>query len=522
MKAITSDEMRELEAFAVKIGIPSRVLMETAGMKVANIALHEIKHAKVATVICGSGGNGGDGFVAARHLHSGGIKTSIYMTSPADKLSSQDSRSNLEVLKNLGLNITPLSEDNLDQLKDALMGSDIVIDAIYGIGFKGDIKSPVPQIINIINETKRKIKNKRMYAVISVDVPSGADATTGEVPQSCVEADITVTFEYPKTGLFKYPASIFSGKILTTGIGIPRPNPLEPAGPAPEGIITEKREELKGIQVTDAKLVTAMLPKWKVDSHKGDRGRVLIVAGSSGMMGAGVLTANSALRAGAGLVTLCVPENIKNFVNTMSLEIVVASFDEIQEIIKEFDAIAIGPGLSKGRNISQLVNSLISSKVSVPIVIDADGLNAVSDPAIFKKSAKDIVITPHPGEFSRLTGKTVDDIQRDRMGSASRFATDFGITVVLKGAYTVIAGKDKEIFINPVGNPGMASAGVGDVLTGIITSLIGQGMSGFDAAVAGTYIHGMSANLATSIKSEHSTIASDIIDSIPYTYGSLM
>jgi len=240
-------------------------------------------------------------------------------------------------------------------------------------------------------------------------------------------------------------------------------------------------------------------------------------------MGAAVLTANSALRAGSGLVTLCVPDEIKNIANSMSLEVVVAGFSQIDERIRECDAIAIGPGLSKSRNISKLINGLmLSENIEVPMVIDADGLNAIDKPEIFKKSGKDIVITPHPGEFSRLIGKPADEIQRDRMGHASRFAIEHGITVVLKGAYTVIAGKDKQLFVNPIGNPAMASAGVGDVLTGIIASLIGQGLSSFNAAVAGAYIHGMAANLATSIKGQYGLIASDIIDSIPYTIESII
>jgi len=521
MKAITADEMRSLEDFAAKLGIPTRILMEIAGMKVANVAINEIKRARSACILCGSGGNGGDGFVAARYLHNAGIKTDVFLTSSENKISSSDSIENLKILKNLKIEFCELSsQESFKKLKSSIVGSDIVIDAIYGIGYRGDVKDPIAKIIDLINNSKREIKDKRPYEVLSVDVPSGADASTGEVSSKCVESDITVTFEYPKIGLLKYPASKYAGKIITASIGIPKPNPVEPRSIEPRE--TQASKKIEGVQVTDSRFVASVMPRRRVDYNKGNCGKVLIIAGSSGMMGAAVLTANSALRTGSGLVTLCVPDEIKDTVNSMSLEVVVAGFSEFEGKLKECDVIAVGPGLSKGNTISKRVKSIIlSKKIKVPLVIDADGLNAISDPSIFKKSGKDIIITPHPGEFSRLTGKRIEDIQKDRMGSASRFASKYGVTIVLKGAYTVIAGMGK-LFINPTGNPGMASAGVGDVLTGIIASLIGQGVGIFNSAAAGAFIHGMAGNLAVSIKGEHGLIASDIIDSIPYTLGSIL
>ncbi|MFH1710492.1 MAG: NAD(P)H-hydrate dehydratase [bacterium] len=523
MKAISTDEMRALEAFAVNLGIPARILMEIAGMRTANIATHEIKRARSACVICGSGGNGGDGFVAARYLHNAGIRTQAFITLSEDDISSQDSLDNLKTLKGLGIVPVELSSgESLKKLKSSIVGSDIVIDAIYGIGFKGKVKDPVSKVIDLINNTKKELKDKRPYCVLSVDVPSGADASTGEVNSKCVEADITVTFEYPKIGLLKYPASKLAGKVITVNIGIPKPNPVEAQVPVQAEEGTPPKEKNEGIQVTDPKFVAGVIPRRKVDLNKGNCGKVLVVAGSSGMMGAAVLTASSALRTGSGLVTLCVPDKIKDIVNSMSFETVVTGFEELDHGLKDCDCIAIGPGLSKGKNISKLVSSIIlSKKTKAPMVIDADGLNAISDPSIFKRSKKDIIITPHPGEFSRLCGSSIEEIQRDRIGSAARFASKYGVTTVLKGAYTVIAGGGR-VFVNPTGNPGMASAGVGDVLTGIIASLIGQGIDPFNAAAAGAYIHGMAGNMAASIKGEHGLIASDMIDSIPYTLASIL
>jgi len=515
--------MRILEAFAVKLGMPARILMEIAGMKVANIAIHEIKKAKVACVICGSGGNGGDGFVAARYLHNAGIRTDVFLISSEGKLSSQDALDNLKILKGLDINAIELSlSDGLDKLKSSIIYSDIVIDAIYGIGFRGEVNDAASAVIDLINKTKNDIKDKRHCRVVSIDVPSGADASTGEVASKCVEADITVTFEYPKLGLLKYPASKYAGKVITTSIGIPRPNPVEPQAHIHTEAGLPSKDKTEAVEVTDPKFVARAIPQRKADSNKGDYGKVLIIAGSSGMMGAAVLTANAALRTGSGMVTLCVPDKIKDIVNSMSLETVVAGFRELDEKLKDCDVIALGPGLSRSKDAVKLVRGLIlSKKIKVPVVIDADGLNAISDPSIFKRSGKDIILTPHPGEFSRLSGKKIDDIQRDRIGNADLFASKYGVTIVLKGAYTVISGKGKT-YINPTGNPGMASAGVGDVLTGIIASLIGQGVDPFEAAVAGAYVHGMAGNLAVSIKGEHGIIASDIIDSIPYTLASIL
>lgn len=518
MKAITSDEMRELERFAIGLGIPSRVLMEIAGMKAANIATQEVKRVVSACVICGTGGNGGDGFVAARYLHSAGIKTDVFLISPENAILSPEAVENLKILKNMKIRIIELSSgERFNDLKSSILEADIVIDAIFGIGAHGEIKDVPARAIDMINGLKHDIKNNRPYLVLSIDVPSGIDATTGEVPSKCIEADITVTFERPKIGLFRYPASKYAGRIITTGIGIPE---LQPVGMA--HISSAVNEELKGIQITDTKFVSSVIPRRKVDCNKGDCGKVLIVAGSSGMMGAAVMTARAALRAGSGLVTLCVPDDIKDMVNSMSLEIIVAGFGEMDDKIKGCDVVAIGPGLSNGKNISRIVKSLLlSNKVNIPLVIDADGLNSISDLSILKKAGKDIVITPHPGEFARLAGRSIEEIQKDRTGNAMRISSEYGITTVLKGAYTVIAGKGRT-FINPTGNPGMASAGVGDVLTGVIASLIGQGVNVLNSAAAGAFIHGLAGNLAASIRGEHGMIASDVIDAIPYAIASII
>lgn len=523
MRTISIDEMRGLEAFAAEKGITTAILMEMAGMKLASIAQHEIRRASTAVVLSGIGGNGGDGFVAARYLHNSGIRTDVYLTGNESQIKSQETKINLDILKKLGIPVKVFSSDDISGFKSSLLASDMVIDAVYGIGFKGSIPSKEKELFALINNTRLEIKDKKPYAIISADIPSGIGGDDGSAADGSIKSDITVTFEYPKIGLYKYPASSFAGKIINASIGIPRPNPVEKdvfvtGSPHQKGPKT-----VRGINITDGEQVSAVFPRPKNDANKGDKGRILIVAGSSGMMGAAVITSTAALRAGSGVVTLAVPDDIINNVNTMTVEAIVTGFNSAEEKASQADCVAIGPGLSKGSKIDKLVHGLLmSKKISCPVVIDADGLNAIKDPSVFKRSQKEIVITPHPGEFSRLTGISIDTIQKDRLGHAGKFAVKYGVTVVLKGAYTVIATPDGGLTINPIANPVMATAGSGDILTGMIASLIGQGMKAVDASVAGAYLHGLAGQLAASMKGGHGIIAGDIIESIPFAIDSVL
>jgi hydroxyethylthiazole kinase-like uncharacterized protein yjeF len=347
LKAITAEEMKQLESFATHSGIPSRVLMEVAGMKVANFALHEIKRINKACVVCGSGGNGGDGFVAARYLHNAGVATEVFLTGNESMITSKDSQDNLAVLKKLGIKVSDIPTD-LASFHSFLLASDIVIDAIFGISFHGPIDEMTAKIINAINLTKNEVKNKRPYFTLAIDVPSGTNATTGEAAASFIEADITVTFEYPKIGLMKYPANKAAGKIITTAIGIPRPNPIDTF--IPHDQISEKPTAAPGFNVTDPKYVSAVIPRHHADANKGNKGHVLMVAGSQGMMGAAILASNAAMRTGSGILTLLVPKELISFANTMSLEVKVGDISLVNEYIKECNVVAVGPGLSHGKD----------------------------------------------------------------------------------------------------------------------------------------------------------------------------
>jgi ADP-dependent NAD(P)H-hydrate dehydratase / NAD(P)H-hydrate epimerase len=274
--------------------------------------------------------------------------------------------------------------------------------------------------------------------------------------------------------------------------------------------------------VTDPQYVAGILPRHRTDVHKGDKGRLMIIAGSSGMMGAAVLSANAAMRTGSGVVMLCVEKELRNIINSMSLEVIVDDLSGIEPNMDKCNVIAIGPGLLPNKVTEKLLLTLLSINSKVPLVVDAGAINSLSDAGAIAKSSRDVVLTPHPGEFSKLTGISVEDIQKNRINIASDFAKKNKVTVVLKGAYSVIAGKNGEIFVNPSGNPSMATAGSGDVLCGIISSLIGQGCDTYEAAVAGVFIHSMAAGLGTSIKGEYGLIASDMIDSIPFAMESIV
>ncbi|MFC1767198.1 NAD(P)H-hydrate dehydratase [Candidatus Margulisiibacteriota bacterium] len=535
MRAINADEMKELEQFAVELGIPARILMENAGKGVASSIISSIKRLKRAVVLAGKGNNGGDGFVAARYLHKNGVKVDIFLLAEKSEL-SVDSQANLQVLEKMGVAYSVIkSKNDLDLFKQALMKADVLIDSIYGAGFKGEVKGLTADSIKIINTSKDEVKDKLAYQVVSVDCPSGVDISTGKTASDAVLADITVTFEYYKTGLLTYPASVYAGKIIIVDIGIPKPNPVdkEPLWKKERKI---EKKKVEGLNIADAAFVASVLPPRRAGAHKGSFGKALILAGSQGMTGAAALCGQAALRVGAGSVVIGVPESLVDAVDSLSVETITwglpetkdrtlsgKAVDKILERIKEFDVIAVGPGLSQNKGISDLIEGLLRSEnVKIPVILDADAINSIKNIDVLKDSrVRDISITPHPGEMSRLINKNVADIQNNRIEVASETAVEAKVNVVLKGAYTVIASPDKELHINPTGTPAMASAGVGDVLTGAIAGLIAQGVGTVKALVAAVYIHGMCGSVVAGVKGEQGVIASDLLESLPFVMSSI-
>ncbi|MCR4402101.1 MAG: NAD(P)H-hydrate dehydratase [Firmicutes bacterium] len=504
---MTSDGMREIDRKAIEeVGIPGTVLMENAGRAVADAVkrLLEGTPGRRVCIVAGKGNNGGDGFVAARHLVNSQVRVKTFLVGKADEVGG-DAKVNLDVLRRMGVDVEEIGPDDVHRVRVAASVSDVVVDAIFGTGFKGEPGGYVAQVIDAINESGRP--------VVAVDVPSGLDASTGKVSASCVKARCTVTFGLPKIGLLLYPGASYAGELVVADIGIPR---------------TFLADERLKLNLSTADDVRRCLPVRDPDSHKGSFGKVLVVAGSQGMAGAATLTSLAALRSGAGLVTLAVPKSLQDIVHSRFTEVITRALPETESgsvslqaqalldgILRGVEALAIGPGLSMHSETAQLVRNVVMT-TSVPAVIDADGLNAVAqDPGTLRTSKAPVVLTPHPGEMARLTGLSVHEIKRDRLAVAMKAAAQWGKVVVLKGARTVIADPSGEAYINPTGNSGMATAGSGDVLTGLIAGLLAQGMSALAAAVLGTYVHGLAGDIAAARRGEMGMIAGDILECVP-------
>ncbi|MCJ7773070.1 MAG: NAD(P)H-hydrate dehydratase, partial [Desulfobacterales bacterium] len=396
--------------------------------------------------------------------------------------------------------------------KTSLLHHDIYIDAILGTGLKSEVRGIFKDMIEFLNDSGKP--------VFAVDIPSGLNADTGQPNGCCVKAQITATFAFPKIGHMLFPGASYTGILEIITIGIP---PHIADGVAPSQYI----------------LTTDMVKKYfqprSPDAHKGTTGHLLVISGSPGKTGAAALTVKSAMRSGAGLVTLGIPASLNPILEAQTTEAMtyllpedktgslsVSSFKSIKNLINGKKCMAIGPGLGNTDGITKLISKIIH-ECEIPLVIDADGLNCIEGNVNLLKNKKcPIILTPHPGEMAKLTGASIKSIQNDRITSARVFAQKFNVHVVLKGARTVIAHPNGEIFINPTGNPGMASGGMGDVLTGIIGGFVTQGYAPEAATHMGVYLHGASADTLSREYGPVGFLATDIIDALPAEIGKLI
>ncbi|NOY68317.1 MAG: NAD(P)H-hydrate dehydratase [Deltaproteobacteria bacterium] len=506
MRLLTADEMREADRQTIEsFGIPGRVLMENAGRGAVRVFLENFPDAlnKAVGIAAGRGNNGGDGFVMARCLASMGADVTIFLLSEPARLSG-DAAANFGLLSPLNIPVIEIPDvDAFHTLKSRMQKPMLWIDAIFGTGLNSDIRGHYRQIIDFINDSGKP--------VFSVDIPSGLHADIGQPLGTCIKAHATATFGAAKPGLVMAPGCACSGRLSIIDIGIPNQ------------VISEINSTHHLITAED---IRAILPNRPVDTHKGNTGHVLVAACSKGKTGAGALSAIAALRAGAGLVTLAVPDTLAPIIEGLALETMTlalpatadgalseAGADIILENLNDKQCLALGPGIGTLPETGRMVRRIVENSLS-PMVMDADALNLVAqNPKILKNKQAEIVITPHPGEMARLAGTIVADIQADRVGVAKRFAKDFGVCVVLKGARTVIAAPKGDVFINPTGNPGMASAGMGDALTGIIAGIIAQGHDILTAARLGVYIHGAAADILMA-ETGPGFLASEVIDTI--------
>ena len=508
MWLVTPEQMRELDRRAIdEAHIPGSTLMEKAGIGVVTHLLQHhgsVKNKKVV-VYCGKGNNGGDGFVVARLLQDKGAHLKVILFSPYPELSKDAKTMYRRLTKKIRpsqIAILPTQK----KLESWTQVAHVLIDGLLGTGISSSVRAPYTTAIQSMNAA-------RAYTV-AIDIPSGLDGQTGALLGSAVQADLTVTFGCPKIGLYVGDAVDLVGRIETVDIGIP-PTFVQDLQ-LRESLLTQK-------------LVCALIPQRLPSAHKGTFGHAGIVAGSPGKTGAPVLAGLGALRIGTGLVTVATPQAITPIVEAKLLEIMTMAIPETPDHLlgpkacktllrfcQDKSAVAIGPGLGVASSITKLL-TLLLPKLDVPCVLDADALNnLISHLDVFSHMKHTPILTPHPGEMARLLASmSSTKINEDRVRIARTFATTHKVILVLKGSNTVIANPQGEIVICPTGNPGMASAGMGDVLTGMISGLLAQGLTPWDAAKAGVYIHGLAGDLGAHTIGEPGLIASDVISAIP-------
>jgi len=515
MYLVTAEEIREMDRRTIEsFGVPGRVLMENAGVGATNLMQAHFPGlgSKKVGVLAGRGNNGGDGFVMARYLSYRGVKVTVFLLSNIGGVKG-DAGANLGLLTPLDIPVVEIADSAaLKKKKAAMRRQDIWVDALLGTGLNADVRGHYREAIDFINRLEKP--------VLSVDVPSGLHTDTGQVCGTCIRAQVTATFGFAKLGLKIFPGAALCGKLETIDIGIP---------PFIAEAVNPRRCLLTGM------MLKAMLGNRAPDAHKGTTGHVLVVAGSPGKTGAAAMTATAAMRAGAGLVSLGVPEGLNPVVEPQVTEVMTIPLPETDSGSLDASALAIvlahlsgkrclaiGPGIGTDDGVGRLFFSLMK-KTRVPLVVDADAINLLAnDPQVLKKVRVPVVITPHPGEMARLMDATPKQVQQDRVGCACDFAQTFGVHVVLKGAATVIAHPDGSAHINSTGNPGMASGGMGDVLTGLIAGFIAQGYAAETAVKLGVCLHGLAADHLFESKGPFGFLATEVMDRIPAEIRQLM
>ncbi len=493
MKLITSSKMREVDRKADEMGIKTSYLMERAGRGVAE----EVRKAlggvsgKRGIVFVGPGNNGGDALVCARYLHDWGCEILIFMTRRKED-------ENLRLVRERGIRFI-----NTSELRDEIKRADFLVDGFFGTGKLRPLEGEVKEALLIARENKK--------LTIAIDLPSGLDADTGEYDPATLPADITVTLACPKEGLYKFPGAGIRGEVIVKDIGIP------------ESLLRDIETEL-----LDPSLIRSLLPERPLDAHKGTFGRLLVISGSKNYIGAAYLACMGAIRCGTGLVTLATPDSIHPILASKLTEAThIPLPDEdgylkkeasklVLDEIKNFDALVIGCGLSlRGEVVDFIREVLFSLPEDFPVLIDADALNTLSATDGWEEKIKaKAILSPHPGEMSRLTGLKTADIQKRRFEVAREFSKRWNKTLVLKGAFTVVAYGEK-LRVSPFSNPGLASGGTGDVLAGIIGGFLAQGIEPFDSASLGVYIHALSGERVKNKLGDQGMMASDLLPEIP-------
>ena len=505
MFIVTAEQMREVDRRTIEnYGVPSLTLMERAGEAVMQ-AIRErfARNAKKGVlIVAGKGNNGGDGLVAARLLKRKQIPCEVALLARQDEL-SPDAAHNLRAYRKLKGRVSEISA--ADQLTARIGKNGLIVDAILGTGIKSEVRGLFADAITLINASG--------LPVVAVDIPSGLDTDKGVPIGVTIQAEMTVAFGFPKLGEIIYPGAKYAGELVVADIGI---DERAVSDVAPKTELLERAA------------IRWLVPRRETDTHKGSYGHVLVLAGSRGKTGAAIMASRAAMRCGAGLTTLGAPRALNNIFAGALVEVMTELLrdnkdeevepltdDEWRRLLERKNALLFGPGIGINHATQSILRWLLRN-LDIPWVIDADGLNnLVLEIDRLRHAKVPPVLTPHPGEMARLTGKSTAEVNADRIGIARAFAVEHRCHLVLKGARTVIATPDGEIFINPTGNPGMASAGMGDVLAGMLASLLGQGLVPADAMKLGVYLHGFVGDKIVQDKGEIGVIASDIIEGLP-------
>jgi hydroxyethylthiazole kinase-like uncharacterized protein yjeF len=500
MKICSVNEMRNMDRQAIEdYGITQEILMENAGQAAYYTILTEfgVKN-KNFVIFCGAGNNGGDGLVVARKIYSSGGRVTVFILGDRFQFKGA-AKQNLDIVDRLQIEVLDLQD--VSSAKDPVQRTDAIVDAIFGTGLDREVKGKYKDVIDMINVSKK--------TVFSIDIPSGIHGDTGQIMGTAVRANYTTTFGLPKAGNLLYPGFEYGGKLYITHISFP---------PA-----IQDSEQLK-ISTNNPETI----PARRKDTHKGNYGKALFIAGSSNYLGAPYFVAESFLKAGGGLSFLATPGNISAFIGNKGSEIIFLpqkstksgsiSLENKQQLLQfseNVDFVAIGPGLSLDKETQTLVRELIA-EVKKPLLIDGDGISAVANNLEYVRKRKaPTVLTPHMGEMARIAKHKIENILKNKINVLQNTAKELNATIVLKGAHSLIGYPDKRVFINLSGNPGMATAGSGDVLTGTIVAMFGLGFTVNDAVRMGVFVHGMAGDLAAKNKGEDGLIASNIMNHLP-------
>lgn len=505
MKLYSVAEMTRADNGAQELGIAGGVLMERAGAAMAKEILGRYTPRRLnqrgskALALCGGGNNGGDGFVIARELHRAGVEVAVVATK--DEYEG-DPATNLEILRNIGVGIH--GPDDLDRL---LEGTGLVVDALLGTGFSGEVREKEAALIRQLNIAR--------ITTVAVDVPSGVDGSTGEVEGEAVEADLTLCAHAAKIGCVISPGREYAGEVVTVDIGIPPEADMKPS-----------------VEWTDESYVRGLIPRTGESAHKYSAGALLVVAGSRGVTGAPVMVVEGAQRTGCGIVFLATPQSSAPDLDLRLTEALVygtaedeegqMDSDALEQVLEQAEratAVVVGPGMGTGDGGTELVEGILR-EVEAPVLLDADAISNLAGSEALSKREAPTIITPHPGELSRLMESGTKELQAERLRSAREASEEQGCCVLLKGSDTIVVDGESTA-VNSTGNVALATAGTGDVLSGVIGALLSRGMQPYEAARAGAWVHGRAAELwleETGLPAE-SFVATDLLDSIPQAVG---